>query len=126
MEAVIYYEQLCGTQNETIIKELSISSDNVLENFQYLTPYGMRPHGDTENRLNWDDGHVPYNQLSSVVNETVACFAHLKVYGGSKCSLISQLLGRPVHNLEDFNYPSPLLQTQIHLFQTMSQKSLVM
>ena len=33
--------------------------------------------------------------------------AHLYAYGDSKCTLIPQLLGRPVHNLEDFNCPSP-------------------
>jgi len=34
MEVVIDYEQLSGTQNETIIKELSIAGDYVLETFQ--------------------------------------------------------------------------------------------
>jgi len=67
----------------------------------------MRLHGDSENGLNWEDRYIPYNQLSSVLNEAVAGFAHLYAYGDSKCTLISQLLGRPVHNLEDFNCPSP-------------------
>jgi len=47
MEVVIDYEQLSGTQNETTIKVLSIAGD-VLETLQFLTPYAMRPHGDTE------------------------------------------------------------------------------
>ena len=59
MEAVIDYEQLSGPKNETIIKELSIAGDNVLEIFQFLSPYAMRPHGDIENGLNWGDGHIP-------------------------------------------------------------------
>ena len=67
----------------------------------------MRPHGDIENGLTWDDGHIPYNQLSSVLNEAVAGFAHLYAYGDSKWTFISQLLGRPVHNLDDFHSPSP-------------------
>ena len=70
----------------------------------------MRPHGESENGLNWDDAHIPHNQLSSVLNEAFASFAHLYAYGDSKCTLISQLLGRPVHNLEDF---APQLQTQM-------------
>jgi len=107
MEVVIDYEQLSGTQNETIIKEMSIAGDNVLESFQFLSPKVMRPHGNTENGLNWDDGHIPYNQLSAVLNEAIAGFAYLYAYGDSKYTWISQLLSRPVYNLEDFNCPSP-------------------
>jgi hypothetical protein len=107
MEAVVDFEQLCGTQNETVVKELSIAGHNVLETFQFQSPYTMRPHGNSENGLNWDDGHIPYNQFSSVLNESVAGFAYLYAYGDSKCTLISQLLCRPVYNLEDFNCLSP-------------------
>ena len=67
----------------------------------------MRPHGDTENGLKWDDGHVSYHQLSTVLSEAVASFAHPNVYGESIFKLLSQLLGRPVHNLEDVKCPSP-------------------
>jgi len=104
MEFVIVYEYLTGTQNETVIK---MSCENVLETFQFPSPYAMRPHRDTENGLNWDDRHIPYNQLSTVLSEAVAGFAHLYGYGDSKCTLLSQLPGRPVHNLADFNCPSP-------------------
>jgi len=107
MEAVVDFEQLCGTQNETIVKELCVAAHNVIETFQFQSPYAMRPHGNSENGLNWDDGHIPYTQLASVLSEAVAGFAHLYAYGDSKCTFISQLLGRPVHNLEDFNCPSP-------------------
>jgi hypothetical protein len=107
MEAVVDFEQLCGTQNETIVKELCVAAHNVIETFQFQSPYTMRPHGNCENGLNLDDGHIPYNQLSSVLNEAVAGFDHLYAYGDSKCTLISQLLSRPVHNLKDFNCPSP-------------------
>ena len=67
----------------------------------------MRPHGNKENGLNWDDGHIAYHQLSKVLSEAVAGFVHLYGYGESKCKLLSQLLGRPVHNLEDLHCPSP-------------------
>ena len=107
MEAVVDFEQLCGIQNDTTVKELSIADHNVLENFCFQRPYAMRPHGNCEKCLNWDHGHIPYTQFSSVLNEAVAGFAQLYSYGDSKCTLISQLLGRPVHNLEDLNCPSP-------------------
>ena len=59
MEAAIGYEQLSGTQNETIIKELSFAGENVLETFQFLIPYAMRPHGDTEKIQIWTIGISP-------------------------------------------------------------------
>ena len=40
----------------------------------------MWPHGDSENGLNLDDGHIPYNQLFWVLKEAVAVFAHLYAY----------------------------------------------
>ena len=91
----------------TAVKESSIAGRNVNETFRFQSPYAMRPHGDSENGLNWDDGHNSHNQLSSVLNEAVTGFAHLYAYGDSKCTLISQLLSRPVHNLEDFTVLRP-------------------
>ena len=107
MEGVLDFEQLCGTQNETVVKELSIAGHNVFETFQFQSPYGMRPHGNSESGLNWDDGHIPYTQLATVLSGAAAGFDHLYAYGDSKCIFISQLLGRPVHNLEYFKCPSP-------------------
>ena len=107
MDFVINYEYLMGTHNETVIRELSIAGENFVETFQFQIPYVMRCQGDTETGLNWDDGHIPYNELSTVLSEAVAGFAHLYVYGVSKCVLLSQMLGRPVHNLDDWWCPSP-------------------
>jgi hypothetical protein len=58
MEVVVDYEYLTGSQNETVIKELSIAGENVLETWHFQRPYAMRPHGDEENGFNWDDGHI--------------------------------------------------------------------
>jgi hypothetical protein len=49
----------------------------------------MPPHGDAENGLNWDDGHLNYNQLHTVISEAVAGYAHLYSYGASKCKCLS-------------------------------------
>jgi hypothetical protein len=76
-------------QNEIVIKKLSIAGRNVLETFQVQNPYAMGPNGDTENDLTWGDGHIPYNQLSSVLNVAVAGFAQPYAYGDSNCTLIS-------------------------------------
>ena len=107
MEVVVDYAYLTGTKNETIIKKLSIACENVLQKFHFQGPYTMRPDGDTENGLNWDDGHIPYYQLSTVLSESVVGFVYMYGYSESKCKFQSQLEGRPVHNLEDLNCPSP-------------------
>ena len=107
IESVEDYEYLTGIRNEAIIKEVSIAGENVLETFHFQSPYAMMLHGDTENGLNLDDGHIPYHKLSTVQSEAVAGFAHLYGYGESKYKLLSQLLGRLVHNLEYLKCPSP-------------------
>ena len=63
MEAVIDYEVLKGAQNEEIVKEISVAAADVIETFHFQSPYGMRPHGSTENVLSWEDGNIPYSQL---------------------------------------------------------------
>ena len=65
----------------------------------------MNPHGSEENGLNLDDGIVPYNLLETALDQTVARYAHLYSYGATKCQFLSDLLGRPVLNLEDFGRP---------------------
>jgi hypothetical protein len=83
MDFVINYEYLTGIHNETVITDLSIAGENFVETFQFQIPYVMRCQGDTETGLNWVDGHIPYNELSTVLSEAVAGFAHLYVYGVS-------------------------------------------
>ena len=84
MEVVIDYEYLTGTQTETVIKEMSTAGENVLETFQFQSPYAMRPHGDTENGLNWDGVHTPTIEIG--LNEAVAGFTQFYAYGSSKCT----------------------------------------
>ena len=81
MEPVVDFEQLCGSQNQTVVKELSVAGHIVLETFQFQSPHGMRAHGSCENGPNWYDGHIPYTQLASLLNEAAAGFAHLYAYG---------------------------------------------
>ena len=55
------FEQLIGTQNETVVKKLSIAGGNVFETFQFQSPFAMRRNDDIEIGLNWEDEHLPYN-----------------------------------------------------------------
>ena len=95
MEVVIDYEFVNGSQDEVVIKELSLAAKNVVHTLHFQSRYAMRTHGSAENGLNWDDGHIPYRQLEIVLGETVAGYAHLYGYGVEKCKFLSELLGRP-------------------------------
>ena len=77
MEVVVHYEYLTGTHRETVLKELSIAVENVLETFHFEIPYAMTPHGDIENGLNFDDKIITYHQLSTFLSEALAGFGHL-------------------------------------------------
>jgi hypothetical protein len=107
MEVVIDYETLEGAFNDTIVKELSIAAEGVVQTYYFQSPYPSRPRVSTEKSLNWDDGHIPYEQLHTVVEEAVTGYADLYSYGTSKCKFLSELFGRAFINLETFKCPSP-------------------
>jgi hypothetical protein len=83
MEVVIDCKCLDGARNE-LVKEISLAAKDVIHTFHIQSPYAMRPHGCTANGLNWDDGHIPYGQLYTVLSEAVAGYAHLYSYGIQK------------------------------------------
>ena len=106
MDVVIDYEYLTGAKVESVVKELSVAAKNVLHTFHFRNTHLMNPHGSEENCPNWDDGIVPYNLLETALNEALARYAHLYSYGATKCLFLSDLLGRPVLNLEDIGCPT--------------------
>jgi len=67
----------------------------------------MTEHGSTENGINWIDGHVVYRELHTVINEAVVGFAHVYAYGVSRCTFLTGLKRRSIHNLEEVNFPPP-------------------
>ena len=75
---------------EPIFKELASVSDGVIQTFLFKAPYPMHAHGSQENGLNCDDGHIPYDQLYSVLNEVTAPFDHLYAYGTVKCGILNK------------------------------------
>jgi len=106
MEVFMDYEYLKGAKSKTVVKELSVAANEVLQTFRFRSTYPMNPHGSEENGLNWDDWIDPYNLLETALDETVARYAHLYRYGATKCLFLSDLLGRPVLNLEDIGCPT--------------------
>ena len=76
-EAVIGYEFLRGRQNETVVKELCVTSAIASETFRFKPPYKMADHGSIENCINCGDGHIEYKEMHTVLNLAVVVFAHL-------------------------------------------------
>jgi len=107
MEVVIDFEFLKGQQSEIVVKELFVADKNMIDSFRFKSPYSMTSHGSGENELNWEERHIAYHDLYMVVSEAVARFAHLYCYGVTKCKFLTELLGRPFLNLQDFNCPLP-------------------
>jgi len=106
MECVIDFEVLHGEQNE-VVKEVSVAAENVIETFHFKSPYPMSAHGSDENGLSWADGQLDYAKLPETIREAVSGYAHLYAYGTAKTKFLSNLLGQPVRNMEDFNCPPP-------------------
>ena len=90
-----------------VVKEVSVAAANVSETFRFKSPYIRGVSRLLWRRLNWEDGHIAYHELCTVASEAVAGFAHVYAYGFSKCKFLSELLGRPIFNMEDFNCPLP-------------------
>jgi len=107
MKVVIYSEFLNGRLNEIVVKELSVVAKIVVEFFRLRSLYSMTSHGSNDNGLNWVDRHIAYHDLYTVVSEAVAGFAQLYCYAITKCTFLSELLGRPILNLQDITCPQP-------------------
>jgi hypothetical protein len=106
MEVVIDYEYLSGAHGEELIKEVSVASENVIETFRFLPPYSMSAHSSEDSGISWDDGIIAYSALFQTLTEATTNFAHRYAKGTAKCTLLSNLLGRSVENLDSFGCPS--------------------
>ena len=107
MEVVIDFEFFRLRQSEIVVKDLSVASRNMIDSFHFKSPYSMTSHFSHENGLNWDDAQIACHDLYIVVSEAVTLVAQLYWYGVTKCKFLSELLGRPILNLQDFNCPQP-------------------
>jgi len=82
-----------------------VASKDVQETFRFLHPYRMDPHSSEQNGICWDDGGIAYSSLFQTLAEATANFAHLYAKGTAKCKFLSDILGRPVQNLDSFGCP---------------------
>ena len=103
---MIDYEALRYRQNEEVVKEVSVAAENVIDAFNFKSPYPMKVHGSDKNGFSWGDGQLDYDKLHTI-SEAVSKYAHLYAYGIEKTRFLAELLVQPVRNLEDLNVPSP-------------------
>jgi hypothetical protein len=68
MEVVIDVEFLKGVNNEDVGKEVGLASDGLIQSFHFQSPYIMHNHRSEENGLNFNYGHIPYQQLYTVLD----------------------------------------------------------
>jgi len=104
--AIIDLETLYGAHGEEVIKEIAVVGKYVQETFRFLPPYIMEAHGSISSGINYDDGAIPYSTIVQTLSEATANFANLFSKGVAKCRLLTDLLGRPITNLDDFGCPS--------------------
>ena len=69
---VIDYEVLRGRQNEKVVTEVSVATENVIETFHFKSPYILTAHGCDKNGLSWTDGQLDYDKLRKTINEAVS------------------------------------------------------
>ena len=112
MEVVVDYAALKGARSETIVKELAVAGKYFIQSYHFKSPYPVTPKI-LDNKesypagMLWDDGHITYTQLSTVLDEATAGFAHLYAFGADKCAFLSALINRTFINLEEFRCPPP-------------------
>jgi hypothetical protein len=82
-------------------------SENFAEANYFTSPYKMVLHGDVDNGTHLSDGHIPHDELFSVLSEVVARFTYLYAYGTSICSFLTDLLCRTAINLQESGFPPP-------------------
>ena len=86
-----------------IIKELALVSDDVIQTFLFRPPYPMNTYCSKDSDLSWSDGHIPYDQLHTVLTEITANFDHLYADGSEEFQILNLQLTRPIHKYEDLN-----------------------
>ena len=97
------YEYLTGANGETVVKEHCVTAKDVLHIFHFRNPHPMIPHGSEEIGTMALFLTTYWKPLSMRQLQDID---HLYSYGATKCQFLSDLLVRPVLNLEDFGCPT--------------------
>ena len=98
-------------RGKNIIKELGIFHNGTIRGYSFLPPKKYKPSKQTYwltnllHNIHWQSGAYDYTQLENILN--VENFEHAEFFakGSEKCKILSQILNKPVENLD--NLPCP-------------------
>ena len=107
MEVVIDFEFVKGCQVEFVVKEHSVSANNMNDSFPFQEPLYHNPTRLGRIRTQLGGRAQAHHDLYTVVSESVTGIAHLYCYVITKCKFLTELFVRPILNLQDFNCPKP-------------------
>jgi hypothetical protein len=112
MEVAVVFAALKGVRSEAIVKELAVAGKYFIQSCNFKSPYPATPKILDNNESNptgvhWDDGHITYTHLATVLDEATARFIHLYAFGADKCAFLSDLINCTFINLEEFRCPTP-------------------
>jgi len=63
MECVVSIEFLRGRDDEHMAKEVAVVSRNIIQTYQFMSPYTNYVSDVNSNVLSWDDGFLAYDKL---------------------------------------------------------------
>jgi len=108
-----------------VIRGVSVVVEYAQETFLFLPPYTMEHHGSTSSAINWDDDSIPYSTIIQTLSEATENFTNQYTKGHAKCRLLTDLLDRPITNLDDLaaphakaSYPVPAAACHVTNFPT--------
>lgn len=119
MKLVVDYVSFVDNQQKTIVKEVGVAGQNVLQHFMFRPPVEWESLTDTtkkaneaktkeEHGLRFCSGYIPYEELVSVLQNCLQRSTALYAFSRKKCDFLSALLGRTFICLEEeFRCPEP-------------------
>jgi hypothetical protein len=89
MAVVVDYAVLKRAKSETVVKGLAVAGKYFIQFYHFKSPYPMTTKVLDNNESNptgmhWDEGHIPYTQLATVLDEAAAGFANFYAFGADK------------------------------------------
>ena len=96
---------------KNIIKEPGLFIDGSVQGFSFCPPKTFKPNKQTIwntkhlHGIAWSNGKLDYEKLFAVFNDITVMNAEVFAKGLEKCSLLTNLLGQNVENLDDYGCP---------------------
>ena len=96
---------------KNIIKEMGLYIDGSVQEFSFCPPKPFKPNKQTAwntshlHGIEWSSGKLDYEKLFAVFYDIKLLNAEMFAKGLEKCRLLTNLLGRNVENLDDYDCP---------------------